>query len=119
MKLEVLRAQFFMVYPINLRAPAAISDLCHLTPEHLIIDPACSVVLEAEPGEINVMNRPPRNPQEPVFGRKNLGLALLQGLGILVIILVIYLHSLARGQGELDARALTLFLIIFLQKSGI
>ncbi len=32
---------------------------------HLIIDPACSIVLEAEPAEARVMQRPPRNPKEP------------------------------------------------------
>jgi hypothetical protein len=47
----------------------------HVAFLHLIIDPACSlakhlpwrIVLEAEPAEANVMNRPPRNPKEPLF----------------------------------------------------
>ncbi len=79
---------------------------------HLIIDPACSIVLEAEPAEANVMQRPPRNPKEPLFGRKTVGLALLQGSGILVIILAIFIIALNRGQGELDARALTFTTLI-------
>ncbi|MBW4586369.1 cation transporting ATPase C-terminal domain-containing protein [Aetokthonos hydrillicola Thurmond2011] len=37
---------------------------------------------------------------------------ILQGLGILVIILAIFLISLYRGQGELDARALTFTTLI-------
>ena len=84
----------------------------HVAFLHLIIDPACSIVLEAEPAELNVMQRPPRNSKEPLFGRKTVGLALLQGLGILAIVLVIFVITLYRGQGELDARALTFTTLI-------
>lgn len=84
----------------------------HIAFLHLIIDPACSVVLEAEPAEANVMNRPPRSPKEPLFCRKTLTLSLLQGLGILVIILAVFVIALYRGQGELDARALTFTVLI-------
>ena len=58
------------------------------------------------------MERPPRNPKEPLFGRKTLGLAVLQGSGILAIILMIFAIALYRGQGELDARALTFTTLI-------
>jgi Ca2+-transporting ATPase len=78
----------------------------------LIIDPACSIVLEAEPAEPTVMKRPPRNSKEPLFGRKTVGLAMLQGGGILVIILAIYATSLYLGEGELNARALTFTALI-------
>jgi Ca2+-transporting ATPase len=84
----------------------------------LIIDPACSVVLEAEPAEATVMKRPPRNPKEPLFGRKTLGLAVLQGSGILVVVLVIFIVALYRGQGELDARTLT-FMTLILANLGL
>lgn len=97
--------------PVLLKLPLVLLPV-HIAFLHLIIDPACSVVLEAEPAEKNIMNRPPRHPQEPIFGRNNLGVAILQGLGILVIILVIFIISLYRGQGELDARALTFTALI-------
>lgn len=84
----------------------------HIAFLHLIIDPACSVVLEAEPAEANVMHRPPRPPREPLFGRETLTFSLLQGLGILVIVLGIFVMALYRGQGELDARALTFTTLI-------
>lgn len=84
----------------------------HVAFLHLIIDPACSIVLEAEPAEASVMKRSPRNPQEPLFGKKTLGLAVLQGGGILLIILTIYAIALYRNQGELDARALTFTTLI-------
>jgi P-type Ca2+ transporter type 2C len=97
--------------PVLFKLPLVLLPV-HVAFLHLIIDPACSIVLEAEPAEANVMKRPPRNPQEPLFGRKTVGLAVLQGIGILVIILAIFMIALYRGQGELDARALTFTTLI-------
>ena len=45
----------------------------HILFLELIIDPACSTIFEAEPEEANVMNRPPRNPKEPLFSRRTVG----------------------------------------------
>lgn len=97
--------------PVLFKLPLVLLPV-HVAFLHLIIDPACSIVLEAEPAEANVMQRPPRNPKEPLFGRKTVGLAVLQGSGILVIILAIFAIALYRGQGELDARALTFTTLI-------
>jgi P-type Ca2+ transporter type 2C len=97
--------------PVLFKLPLVLLPI-HVAFLHLIIDPACSIVLEAEPAETTVMQRPPRNPQEPLFGRKTVGLALLQGMGILAIVLTIFIIALTRGQGELDARALTFTTLI-------
>ncbi|MDM7911538.1 MAG: cation-translocating P-type ATPase [Methanotrichaceae archaeon] len=78
----------------------------------LIIDPACSVVFEAEPEEADVMSRPPRDPRKPLFGRSTIALSLLQGLIVLIIVLAVYAVSLYRGQGEMEARALTFTTLI-------
>ncbi len=97
--------------PVLFKLPLVLLPI-HVAFLHLIIDPACSIVLESEPAEANVMKRPPRNPTEPLFGRKTVGLAVLQGIGILVIILAIFAIALYHGQGELDARALTFTTLI-------
>ena len=97
--------------PVLFKLPLVLLPI-HVAFLHLIIDPACSIVLEAEPPEATVMQRPPRNPKEPLFGRKTVGLALLQGSGILVIVLIVFVVALYRGQGELDARALTFTTLI-------
>ena len=78
----------------------------------MIIDPACSVVLEAEPAEADVMRRPPRNPKEPIFDRRTIILSLLQGASVLLIVLAVFSIALYRGQGELDARALSFTTLI-------
>jgi P-type Ca2+ transporter type 2C len=97
--------------PVLFKLPLVLLPI-HIAFLHLIIDPACSIVLEAEPAEANVMKRPPRNPKEPLFGKKTLGLALLQGGGILVIILTVFAIDTYRKQGELDVRALTFTTLI-------
>ncbi len=97
--------------PVLFKLPLVLLPI-HVAFLHLIIDPACSIVLEAEPAEATVMQRPPRNPKEPLFGRKTVGLSVLQGSGILAIILAIFVIALYRGQGELDARALTFTTLI-------
>ena len=92
--------------PVLFRWPLVLFPV-HIAFLELIIDPACSVVFEAEPEEKNVMKRPPRDPKEPLFDRRTVGLSLMQGLGVLFIVVVVYIVALYRGQDELDARALT------------
>jgi Ca2+-transporting ATPase len=84
----------------------------HIAFLHLIIDPACTVVFEAEPEESNVMKRPPRNPKEPLFSRRTLRLALLQGVSSLVVLVLVFAIAYYRGNGELDARALAFTTLI-------
>jgi len=79
----------------------------HIVFLELLIDPACSVVFEAEPIGAEVMRQPPRRAQERLFDRQTVGLSLLQGLSVLTIVLAVFGVSLYRGQGELEARALT------------
>ncbi len=84
----------------------------HIVFLELIIDPACSIVFEAENEEKDIMKRMPRNPKEPLFSMKTIGLSILQGLSVLVIVLAVFAISMKRGQGELDARALTVTTLI-------
>ena len=79
----------------------------HIAFLELIIDPACSIVFEAEREEPDTMKRPPRRPDEPLFGGWNLALSLLQGVGVLLLSMAVFGISLYRGLGEGEARALT------------
>ena len=73
----------------------------------LIIDPACSVVFEAEKEEADVMSRPPRSLEEPLFSRQTITYSLLQGASVLVVVLAVYLIAMFRGLGEAEMRALS------------
>jgi Ca2+-transporting ATPase len=92
----------------------------HIVLLELLIDPACSIVFEAEPAAANSMQHPPRAPDASPFTLGNIGYALAQGLGIAVILLVGHalLHAFT-GWTESDLRlavftalVLTLFLLI-------
>jgi Ca2+-transporting ATPase len=65
----------------------------HIAFLELVIDPACSMVFENEPSEADVMQRPPRDAQAPLFAGMTLALALLQGLGVLAVVLGAYAWS--------------------------
>jgi Ca2+-transporting ATPase len=91
--------------PVLFKWPLVLLPL-HIVFLEFIIDPACSTAFEAEPEETDVMQRPPRDPKQPLFNRKNIVLSLLQGAGTLAAVLVVYIIALKRGQGESDARAL-------------
>lgn len=54
----------------------------HIVLLELVIDPTCSVVLERQPAEKNVMERPPRGREEKILNRGMLAKSILQGLMI-------------------------------------
>ena len=97
--------------PIALKMPLVLMPV-HIVFLELIIDPACSTIFEAEREEANVMNRPPRNPHEPLFGRKALAMSVLQGASVLAIVFAIFAFSLYRGMSENEARALSFTTLI-------
>ncbi|MDP3066380.1 MAG: cation-translocating P-type ATPase [Methanobacteriaceae archaeon] len=79
----------------------------------LIIDPACSVVFEAEPAEKDVMNRPPRSTSDPLFDRKTIGISILQGMVVLLIVLLVFVVAFYGGRGEEVSRALAFTTLLF------
>jgi Ca2+-transporting ATPase len=83
--------------PIIMQWPLVLLHI-HIAFLHLIIDPACTIAFEAEPAEADVMQRPPRNPKEPLFDNRTLRLAFLQGLSVLVVLVIVY--AIAYYQGE-------------------
>ncbi len=84
----------------------------HIVFLELIIDPACSIVFEAEKEEHDLMNRPPRHKEEGLFSKKTLGLSLLQGFVVLAVVLIVYVNALGRGFSEAEVRTLTFTTIV-------
>jgi Ca2+-transporting ATPase len=84
----------------------------HVVFLELIIDPACSIVFEMEPAEVDVMERPPRNPKEPLFNRRTVTLSLIQGVIVLFIILTVFGISLYQGRSAAETRTLTFVTLI-------
>jgi Ca2+-transporting ATPase len=84
----------------------------HIVFLELIIDPACSIIFEAEQEEKNVMNRPPKDINEPFFGAKKIWLSCSQGIGILVMVFAVYFFGLRMNYSEQEVRALAFTTLI-------
>jgi Ca2+-transporting ATPase len=91
--------------PVLMNWPLALLPV-HILFLELIIDPACTVVFEGEEDEPDIMQRPPRRLEEPLFGRSMILSGLIQGLGILAVVVTIYAVMITRGYGETVARML-------------
>jgi Ca2+-transporting ATPase len=72
----------------------------HVVFMELIIDPACSVIFEAENAERNVMTRPPRDPGERLFSLRGVAISLLQGVSVLAIIFEVFVAAGRLGHPE-------------------
>ncbi len=84
----------------------------HIAFLEMVIDPVCSLVFEAETEEGDVMSRPPRRADEPLFSRRWIGWSLLQGAFAFVLVAVIFVVALRRGMPEAEVRALTFFSLV-------
>lgn len=62
----------------------------HIALFHLFIDPACSLVLEAEPDRLDAMSRPPRPVGATPFTGSSVGYAVGQGTGVLGVLFAAY-----------------------------
>ena len=91
--------------PLLLGMPLMLTPI-HIAFLEMIIDPACSMVFEAEGEEANVMRRPPRDPQVPLLLRRRILWALLQGLIALAILAGVLISASRMGMAEADLRAL-------------
>lgn len=84
----------------------------HIAFLEMVIDPLCSLVFEAESEEDNVMDRPPRDPQQALFGGSLMSWSFAQGTLALMTVASVYLLSLHFGVAENEVRALTFISLI-------
>ena len=78
----------------------------------MVIDPVCSLVFEAETEEDDVMRRPPRAPDEPLFTWALIAWSLLQGTLAFALVAAIYVLALQSGMPVPEVRALAFFSLV-------
>jgi len=103
--------------------PVALGWPLLLLPVHilflqLIIDPACSVVFEAEALEASAMHVPPRSAGMRLFDRSVLARGLWQGAGLLAILLAVFSFTKGATQSDDAARAMV-FTVLVLSNLGL
>ncbi len=98
--------------PVILGMPLVLLPV-HIVFLELIIDPACSVVFEAEPEEADIMERPPEGPgKKSIFSGRIVAAGLLQGASVLVFVLAVFLAAFLAGRSEAQVRAMSFATLI-------
>ena len=85
----------------------------HIVFLEFIIDPACSIVFEAEPAGKNTMQRPPRKAEHHLLNSNVVLASLLQGAGVLAAICLLYWGVLQIGVSDELARTYAFTAIVF------
>jgi Ca2+-transporting ATPase len=105
------------IVPVLLGWPMLLMPV-HILFLQLIIDPACSVVFEAEPLEADAMKARPRHPDVRLFDAAVLTRGLWQGVGLLAMLLALYAGVRFTTHSDDVARAMT-FTVLVLSNLGL
>ena len=84
----------------------------HIAFLEMVIDPVCSLVFEAETEEDDIMDRPPRAADTPLFSGALIAWSLLQGALAFALVAAIFVIALRSGMPEQEVRALTFFSLV-------
>ena len=84
----------------------------HVVLLELVIDPTCSIVLERQPHEANIMNIPPRDAKKPIVDKRILIKSILQGLIIFLSSFITYYLLLNNTGNQALARTMGLLIIV-------
>ena len=90
--------------PLLFGLPLVFSPI-HIAFLEMIIDPACSLVFEAEPEERTVMRRPPRDPRAPLLLPRRVLWAVAQGALLFVLLAALLMLGARLGMQERRLRA--------------
>jgi P-type Ca2+ transporter type 2C len=104
------------LFPLAFGLPLILTPI-HIAFLEMVVDPACSVVFEAEREEPNVMNRPPRNASGALLPERRVVWACLQGLLSLGVLVALLLSAVFAGATESDVRALVFTSLILVNLS--
>ena len=91
--------------PVLFNQPLILTPLLIALME-MAIDPACSIVLEAEKPEKNIMRRPPRDSQAPLLSAPALAWGFTQGILALFTVGGVWLTAYRLGMPENEIRSL-------------
>ena len=84
----------------------------HIAFLEMVIDPVCSLVFEAETEEDDIMQRPPRAADAPLFSGGLIAWSLLQGALAFALVAAIFVIAPRSGMPEQEVRALTFFSLV-------
>jgi Ca2+-transporting ATPase len=102
--------------PLLFGLPFLLSPI-HIAFLEMVIDPACSIVFEAEASESDVMRRPPRSAVSRLLSPAIAGWGLVQGALALLALGVVLALGVTRDMPENELRALTFVSLVLINIS--
>ena len=99
------------ILPLLFGLPLILAPI-HIAFLELIIDPACSIVFEAEAGSSRLMEQPPRSHAEHLVSSQHLFGSLAQGALVTLGVVMFYMWSLRAGVLAEEARALAFIVLV-------
>ncbi|PBN43605.1 cation-translocating P-type ATPase [Sphingobium sp. D43FB] len=84
----------------------------HIALLEMVIDPVCALVFEAEGEEADVMQHPPRDPNEALFSFPMIVWSVFQGGLAFGLLTGVFLLSMWSGMPTTEIRALTFFALV-------
>lgn len=84
----------------------------HIAFLEMVIDPVCTLVFEAEENESDIMRRPPRPPEAPLFSKPLLLWSFLQGVATLCLTGLAFIAAWMRDMPEDEIRALVFAMLV-------
>jgi Ca2+-transporting ATPase len=97
--------------PVLFGMPLVLVPL-HIAFLELVIDPACSIVFEAEPDAAAVMRQPPRPMRQPLVSAAQVAQGLLQGGFLTAMLMGLYAWILSRGMPAELARSAVFVMLV-------
>ena len=84
----------------------------HIALLEMVIDPVCALVFEAERDEDDIMQRPPRDPDEPLFSFGMVTWSVFQGALAFGMLAAAFFVETRSGMPEPELRALVFFALV-------
>ena len=106
------------VIPVLAGWPVALLPV-HIVLLELVIDPACSLVFEAEPADPESMSRPPRPPDAAMIDRHIMLGAVLQGLVVLGATLAVFYRASSQFPDSPDTARTLAFVTLMVSNVGL
>jgi Ca2+-transporting ATPase len=97
--------------PVMFGLPLLLTPL-HIAFLELVIDPACSIVFEAEEGDASLMQQAPRRPEEPLLSMRDALQSLIYGTLTTVAAFGLYALLLDAGEAVSSAAASAFVLLV-------
>ena len=96
------------IVPLLFGLPVILGPI-HIAFLEMVIDPVCTLVFESEDEEKDIMDRPPRDPNERLFSAGLVSWSVTQGLIALLAVAAILFWGAYKQMPESELRALTFF----------